>query len=92
MNKFLIQKAEEAGATIYFGHELVVDGTNFLDSDNNNGGDVGCILEFRVNGESKRINCACPVFGCDGGGSRARYAMRSNGLCEFEESLLGTEE
>ncbi|CAE7446941.1 kmo [Symbiodinium microadriaticum] len=91
LNKFLIQKAEEAGAELFFGHELVVDGTNFLDNENNNGIDVGCTLEFRLNGEMKRVNCACPVFGCDGGGSRARYAMRAGGLCEFEESLLGTE-
>lgn len=91
----MIQKAEEAGAKIYFGHGLEIDGTTFLDNDNNGGGEVGCTLEFTVvEGEAKRsvrVNCACPVFGCDGGGSRARYAMRAGGLCEFEESLLGTE-
>ena len=95
LNKFLIQKAEESGAKIYFGHELLVDGTSFLDSDNNGGEDVGCTLEFNVqegdNNRTVKVNCACPVIGCDGGGSRARYAMRTNGLCEFTESLLGTE-
>lgn len=96
LNKFLIQKAEESGAKIYFGHGLEIDGTSFLDGENNCGDrDVGCTLQFTVmEGESKRsltVNCACPVFGCDGGGSRARYAMRAGGLCEFEETLLGTE-
>ena len=52
-------------------------------------------LKFKVtlNGivTEKIVNCSCPVIGCDGGGSRVRYAMRNESLLEFTESLLGTE-
>jgi kynurenine 3-monooxygenase len=95
LNKFLIQKAESSGAKIFFGYEINSDNTIFADSANNNGGDVGSILQFTVtsNGEkfTRVINCRCPVVACDGGGSRARYAMRKDGLTEFTEKLLGTE-
>mmetsp|Transcript_21348 Transcript_21348/g.30907 ORF Transcript_21348/g.30907 Transcript_21348/m.30907 type:complete len:455 (-) Transcript_21348:652-2016(-) len=95
LNKFLIQKAESAGAKIYFGHSLDSDSTDFSDGTCNGGGDVGCTLEFvahRDGIESRvRVFCACPVVGCDGGGSRARYAMRNAGLTEFKETMLGTD-
>jgi 2-polyprenyl-6-methoxyphenol hydroxylase-like FAD-dependent oxidoreductase len=92
LNKFLIQKAESAGAIIFFGHELDPNSTHFAA----NGGDVGSTLTFKVNNSDgtstlKEVHCACPVIGCDGGGSRARYAMANEGLLQFTESLLGTE-
>lgn len=91
LNKFLIQKSETAGAKIFFGHELDTNGTTFIEE----GGDVGATLKFKVtnNGvtSEKIVRCECPVIACDGGGSRARYAMRKDGLLEFSESLLGTE-
>lgn len=91
LNKFLIQKSESAGAKIYFGHELDADATHFAED----GGDVGATLTFKVNNDgvlsTKVVKCLCPVIACDGGGSRARYAMRNDGLLEFTESLLGTE-
>jgi hypothetical protein len=37
------------------------------------------------------VHCACPVLACDGGGSRARYAMKEHGQTEFSETLLGVE-
>lgn len=80
---------------MYFGHELDTNETDYLDNKVNNGGDVGCILSFKVvvdGVQTKRfINCACPVLGCDGGGSRTRYAMKQQGLTEFTEALLGAE-
>lgn len=97
LNKFLIQKAEESGARLFFGHALDVDGTNFGSSSaNGEGGDVGSVLAFEVMAgggakEKKFVRCSCPVLGCDGGGSRVRYAMRNQGLTEFSESLLGAE-
>lgn len=95
MNKFLIQKSEEAGVKIYFGHALDVSETSFTDGAINAGGGVGSRLCFEVeeNGtKSKRyVNCACPVLGCDGGGSRVRYAMKMQGLTDFTETLLGIE-
>ena len=98
MNKFLIQKAEESGAKMYFGHALAVDGSNFSSNVvNGDGGDVGSILAFEVavdggaDKEMRFVRCSCPVLGCDGGGSRVRYTMKSQGLTEFTESLLGSE-
>lgn len=96
LNKFLIGKAEHAGAKFHFGHGLDSKETNFGDSDVNGGGDVGCTLAFDVteadDTKTKRyVHCACPVFACDGGGSRARYAMRELGITEFTETLLGAE-
>lgn len=83
---------------MHFGHALDVDGTNFGSSSaNGEGGDVGSVLAFDVTTgsgdakEKKFLRCACPVLGCDGGGSRVRYAMRNQGLTEFSESLLGAE-
>jgi kynurenine 3-monooxygenase len=97
LNKFLINKATESGAKIYFGHALDENGTSFADDDlNNNGGGVGSTLAFNVcdtdNVKSRVIvACHCPVVACDGAGSRARYAMRNDGLTEFTETMLGAE-
>lgn len=96
LNKFLIAKAEQAGAKFYFGHGLLSSETNFGDNDTNKGGDVGSTLAFEVTeadgSKTKRfVHCACPVFACDGGGSRARYAMRDHGLTQFTETLLGSD-
>jgi kynurenine 3-monooxygenase len=95
LNKFLIQKSESAGAKIYFGHELDADATYFAGEGSGAEGDVGSVLNFKFNNNgtasTKEVRCRCPVIACDGGGSRARYAMRKDGLLEFTESLLGTE-
>lgn len=96
LNKFLIGKAEQAGAKFYFGHGLVTQETSFSDNDVNGGGDVGSTLAFEVTeadgSKGKRyVHCACPVLACDGGGSRVRYAMREQGMTEFTETLLGSE-
>lgn len=96
LNKFLIGKAEKAGAKFYFGHGLDTKETSFADNDANGGGDVGCTLAFEVveadGSKGKRfVHCACPVLACDGGGSRARYAMKEAGMTEFTESMLGSE-
>ena len=94
MNKFLINKAVDAGAKIYFGHALDEKDTSFADNENNGGGDVGCTLVFNVRDEDNvesRVTVAChaPVIACDGAGSRARYSMRNDGLTEFTETMLG---
>lgn len=95
LNKFLINKATEAGAKIYFGHSLDENLSSFADDEHNNsGGDVGSTLAFSVRddkGEESRVMvaCMCPVVACDGAGSRARYAMRKDGLTEFTETMLG---
>lgn len=95
LNKFLIGKAEQAGAKFYFGHSLNATETDFLDNATNGGGDVGSTLCFDVTVDgapSKRyVQCGCPVLACDGGGSRARYAMNTQGLTTFTETLLGSE-
>jgi hypothetical protein len=96
LNKFLIGKAEEAGAKFYFGHSLVSTETDFGDNDVNKGGDVGSTLAFEVTEADgtktmRYVHCACPVFACDGGGSRARYALREKGLTEFTETLLNSD-
>jgi kynurenine 3-monooxygenase len=96
LNKFLIGKAEEAGAKFYFGHSLVSTETDFGDNDVNKGGDVGSTLAFEVTEvdgtkTNRYVHCACPVFACDGGGSRARYALREKGLTEFTETLLNSD-
>jgi hypothetical protein len=96
LNKFLIQKAEESGAKLYFGHSLDVEGSEFGPcAANGEGGDVGSMLSFEVGeGEEKKkrvVRCSCPVLGCDGGGSRVRYTMKKAGLTDFTESLLGVE-
>lgn len=97
LNKFLINKATESGAKIYFGHSLDESGTTFADDENNNkGGDVGCTLAFNVRSEEGvdsrlLVACHCPVVACDGAGSRARYSMRKDGLTEFTETMLGDE-
>ena len=97
LNKFLINKATESGAKIYFGHSLDESSTTFADDDNNNnGGDVGSTLVFNVRGEDDVtsrvvVACQCPVLACDGAGSRSRYAMRKDGLTEFTETMLGAE-
>jgi hypothetical protein len=97
LNKFLINKAEEAGAKIYFGHGLDSTNSDFRDGPaNNDGGDVGCILTFDITSpegvkSKKYVNCACPVLACDGGGSRVRHAMKGQGFTEFSEILLGIE-
>jgi hypothetical protein len=67
----LIQKAEEAGARIFFGHALDVNETDFLDNAANGGGPSGSKLAFDVTSSdgarSRRyVNCSCPVLGCDG--------------------------
>lgn len=91
LNKFLIEKAESAGAKIHFAHELDSEGTLFAEE----GGDVKSSLKFKIVTDGvvtyKVVDCRCPVIACDGGGSRARYAMRKDHLLEFTESLLGTE-
>jgi len=97
LNKFLINKATEAGAKIYFGHALDEKGSTFADDDFvNKGGDVGSTLAFNVrdeDGKDSRVKvaCMCPVVACDGAGSRARYTMRNDGLTEFTESMLGAD-
>ena len=97
LNKFLINKAVEAGAKIYFGHALDEHGSSFGDDEwVNKGGDVGSTLAFNVRDEdgtqrSVKVACMCPVVACDGAGSRARYAMRKDGLTEFTETMLGAD-
>lgn len=96
LNKFLINKAADAGVKIYFGHALDESGTTFADDSNNRGYDVGSTLHFNVkseDGAEKRVvvACHCPVIAADGAGSRARYSMRKDGLTEFTETMLGSE-
>ena len=95
LNKFLIGKAEAAGARIYFGHGLDSEASVFSDNSVNEGGNVGSTLAFDVvvdGVKSKRyVQCRCPVLACDGGGSRVRYAMKNQGLTTFTETLLGSD-
>lgn len=97
LNKFLIGKAEQAGAKFFFGHSLDAAGTDFSDNAVNGGGDVGSTLCFDVGSAAegtagkRYVHCACPVLACDGGGSRARHAMKSQDFTNFTETLLGSE-
>jgi len=95
LNKFLIAKAEAAGTKFYFGHSLDAKETSFDDNSVNGGGAVGSTLVFDVTVDgvtSKRyVNCACPVLACDGGGSRARFAMKEQGFTQYTETLLGSD-
>lgn len=55
---------------------------------------MGSTLAFTVRDDSGVesrviVACMCPVVACDGAGSRARYAMRKDGLTEFTETMLG---
>lgn len=94
LNKFLIAKAEKAGAKFYFGHSLDAKETSFGDNAVNGGEAVGSTLVFDVTVDvtsKSYINCACPVLACDGGGSRARFAMKEQGFAEYTETLLGSD-
>ena len=95
LNKFLIAKAEAAGTKFYFGHSLDAKETSFDDNAVNGGGAVGSTLVFDVTVDGvtskKYVNCACPVLACDGGGSRARFAMKEQGFTQYTETLLGSD-
>jgi kynurenine 3-monooxygenase len=79
LNKFLIRKAEEAGAKFHFGHGLVsMDVSGAYPK-----------LKFKVDGGGEvDVQCPGPIVAADGGGSRVRYAMRDSGTCSFDELML----
>lgn len=91
----MIAKAEKEGAKFYFGHSLDTKETSFGDSDVNGGNAVGSTLAFdvQVDGVSSKryVHCACPVLACDGGGSRARFALKEQGFTQYTETLLGSD-
>jgi len=89
LNKFLIELAHKSGATFHFNH-LLSETSNFV-----SGGAMGSTLHFTKSnpdgageGERFRLKLDCPVVACDGAGSRARYALRRQGLTTFTEELI----
>jgi len=82
LNRFLIDACEKAGAIIHFNH--VLSETSDFSGDEL----VGCVLHFNRGSQRLRVKAKCPVIGCDGAGSRVRYALRRCGLTDFSEDLL----
>jgi len=84
LNKYLIERAAEAGCVLKFGHRLTScvfqdrGDRALLTFERTDGGGVGSVL---------RARCDCPIIAADGAGSRMRYAMRDAGACVFRESF-----
>lgn len=88
LNKFLLNEAEKAGATLHFNHALV--GLDVSSDDY-------ALLTFdteatagppQVRDSNTRVRAAGPVIAADGGGSAVRKALKAAGLCEYEEVML----
>ena len=81
LNKFLINKAEEAGVRFHFGARVVGCDVS---------GEHAVLKTVDEAGAEKLVPCAGPVIASDGGGSGVRYSLRDQKLCEFTEDMLGS--
>ena len=93
LNRFLIQRAEDAGATLHFGHQIV----DFKLGETSGGFPT---LRFRVDGggasggaestsaTEKVFTCRGPVIAADGGGSAVRAALQALGVCSASREVL----
>jgi kynurenine 3-monooxygenase len=81
LNIYLMNRAEEAGATIHFGHALST--TDFFRL-----GPEEKVLRFALDGgKTKNVVVRGPIIAADGAGSRVRYALRDAGVLDFTEDL-----
>lgn len=85
LNRFLLQRAEEAGATLRFGHQIV-------DIDLAAGNFPRLRFEVErgegVAPEPLTVDCTGPVIAADGGGSGVRRALMRIGAVEATEEKL----
>ena len=86
LNKYLIHKAEAAGAKIYFNQSLV-------SADFSGEGATGGVLTFSTRDadgteHTEVLKTSGPVIACDGGGSGVRRSLVKDGLTSASEELL----
>ena len=81
LNIYLMNRAEEAGAKIHFGHAL--SSADFFRL-----GPEEKVLRFMLaGGKQKNVVVRGPIIAADGAGSRMRYALRDAGVLDFTEDL-----
>ena len=83
LNVYLLNKAEEAGAVVNFGHALT--NVDFF-----GGSQTETVLEFQTGGREGPkhiVRVDGPVIGADGAGSRIRNALRDQGAIEYEDDF-----
>jgi len=83
LNCYLLNKAEEAGAVVKFGHALT--NVDFF-----NGSQTHSVLEFQTGGREGPkhvVSVNGPVIGADGAGSTIRNALRDQGAIEYEDDF-----
>lgn len=83
LNIYLMNRAEEAGAVLHFGHNLLSTDLMSLQHSNET------MLRFTLdNGKvDKKVVVTGPIIAADGAGSKMRYEMRDAGLLDFTEDF-----
>ncbi|KAF4656418.1 hypothetical protein FOL47_008918 [Perkinsus chesapeaki] len=81
LNEFWITEAENAGAVIHFDRALSLDSTN-LEARRL------CFVDSAGGEHTVDISPDTAVVGCDGAGSRLRYALKDAGVLTFTEDML----
>ena len=82
LNIYLMNRAEEAGAILHFGHNLQSTDMMSLQHANES------ILRFTLDGGvEKKIVVSGPIIGADGAGSKLRYQLRDAGILDFTEEF-----
>lgn len=82
LNIYLMNRAEEAGVKLHFGHTLATSDFNGLRHNDET------VLRFAVEGgQEKKVIVNGPVIGADGAGSRLRYHLRDAGVLDFTEEF-----
>lgn len=82
LNIYLINKAEQAGVSVNFGHHLI--GGDFFIRDAPN--DTMLVFQ-KPDGTSKRVHVRGTIIGADGGGSAVRNILGKNGCLHFTEDI-----
>jgi kynurenine 3-monooxygenase len=82
LNVYLMNRAEEAGVKLHFGHTLASCDFNSLRHSNET------VLRFTLDGGvEKKILVSGPIIGADGAGSKLRYQLRDAGVLDFTEEF-----
>lgn len=82
LNIYLMNRAEEAGCKLNFGHNL--ESTDFSSLRHSN----ETVLRFTHEGGAQtKVIVTGPVLGADGAGSKLRYQLRDAGILDFTEEF-----
>ncbi|KAF4722013.1 hypothetical protein FOZ63_017395, partial [Perkinsus olseni] len=82
LNEFWIDEVEKAGASIYFDRALSLEHTSLEDR-------RLCFIDSAGEEHFVDLPSDTAVIGCDGAGSRLRYALSNAGVLTFTEELIG---